>query len=455
MMCKICRWLMLPLLLLSLAACSGDDYLNAIPSESKALMSIDASRLMEENGADGKADVLRKVLGIDHVADCGIDFSAKVFLFESPEGDLGLCAKMSSASDLQGCLERLAVKGRCEPLTDRDDCHFTTLSGSWLLGYNDDVLMVIGPVVGEAKARKRQQLARYLNAGEEEGVKTSPLFQRLDTIQAPMALVARAEALPDLLVAPFTLGLPSDADPSQVIIEARMVSADGWLRIEGNTSSLNPRVDEALREANQVFRPITDEYMSAASPDMLGCLLVNVDGGQFLPLLQANKALRALMVGVNTVIDMDNIIRGVDGDMLLAFTGFSGDSPRVAMGAKLSQSDWLADVDYWMRSCPPGMTITRWGNDAYRVHGADMEFYFGVGDGLRFYAGSDSVEAKSMLSTSTRPLDDKARSELMGKRMVLAANLRQWSAHQPEVSTVVECLKPLFGELEVIIFCLR
>ena len=85
MMCKICRWLMLPLLLLSLAACSGDDYLNAIPSESKALMSIDASRLMEENGADGKADVLRKVLGIDHVADCGIDFSAKVFLFDPRE----------------------------------------------------------------------------------------------------------------------------------------------------------------------------------------------------------------------------------------------------------------------------------------------------------------------------------------------------------------------------------
>ena len=101
---KICWRLMLPLLLLSLAACSGDDYLNAIPSESKALMSIDASRLMEENGVDGKADVLRKVLGIDNVADCGIDFSAKVFLFESPEGDLGLCAKMSSASDLQGCL---------------------------------------------------------------------------------------------------------------------------------------------------------------------------------------------------------------------------------------------------------------------------------------------------------------------------------------------------------------
>lgn len=452
---KICWRLMLPLLLLSLAACSGDDYLNAIPSESKALMSIDASRLMEENGADGRADVLRKVFGIDDVADCGIDFSSKVFLFESPEGDLGLCAKVSSASDLEGCLDRLAAKGQCDPLTERDDCHFTTLSGSWLLGYTDDALMVLGPVVGEAKARKRQQMVKYLNAGEDEGVKTSPLFQRLDTIQAPMAMVARAEALPELMVAPFTLGLPSDADPSQVIIEARMVNSGGWLCIEGNTCSLNPRVDEALREANQVFRPITDEYMSTVSPEMLGCLLVNVDGARFLPLLQANKALQALMVGINAVIDMDNIIRGVDGDMLLALTGFSGDKPRVAMGAKLAQSDWLADVDYWMRSCPPGMSITRWGNNAYRVHGADMEFCFGVGDGLRFYAGSDSQEAKSMLSTSTRPLDDKVRSELMGKRMVLSANLRQWSACQPEVSTVVELLKPLFGEIDFIIFCLK
>lgn len=452
---KICRQLALPFLLLSLVACSGDDYLNAIPAESKALMSIDVSQLAGDKPSAGQANILRKLLGIDNVANCGIDFSAKVFLFESPQGDLGLCAKVSSADDLEVWLDRLVRRGQCQPLQERGGCRFTTLKDAWLLGYTDDALMVMGPVTGDARANKQRLLARYLDAREEDGVKASPLFERLDTIQAPMALVARAEALPESMMLPFTLGLPVDADPSQVIVEARMTNTDGWLRVEGSTFSLNPQVEEALRKASRVFRPITDEYMSVVSPDMLACLLLNVDGGQFLPVLREDKALRALWMGINTAIDMDNIIRSVNGDMLLTLTDFSGGKPSVALGAKLTHSDWLGDVGYWKRSCPPGTSITDWRHDAYRFHGAGTDFYFGVGDGLRFYAGNDSSRAKSMLATSTRPLCDKSRNKIVGKRMVLAVNLRQWGLQYPQVSTVMECLKPLFGDFNAVIFCLE
>lgn len=456
MMRKMCWWLALPFVLLTFVACSYDDYLNSIPAESKALMAIDASRLLAgEETPEAKEGALRKLFQIDDLADCGIDLSEKVYLFESPDGDLGLCAKVASSADLGRWLERLAGKGLCERVNEWNDARFTTLKNTWLLGYTDDVLLVMGPVVGEAKAQKRQQMARYLEAKEEEGVKASPLFQRLDTIQSPLALVAQAEALPGALVAPFTLGLPRGADPSQVIIEARMTNANGTLLIKGKTSSLDAQMGESLRESAQVLRPVTDEYMSTVSPDILGCLLINVDGERFLPLLQGNEQTQALLVGINTAIDMDNIIRSVNGDMLLSLTGFAGDKPMVGMGAKLAHSDWLKDVGYWKESCPAGTSLTDWGNDAYHFQGKDIDFYFGVGDGLRFYGGSDPRVAKAMLSTSTRPLDDMSRGEITGKRMILAVNLRQWAKLKPELRVVSRCLTPLFGEFHVVVFCLE
>ena len=59
-------------------------------------------------------------------------------------------------------------------------------------------------------------MVKYLKADEDEGITASPMFERLETITSPMAMVAQAQALPEKFVAPFTLGTPKDTDPSQV-----------------------------------------------------------------------------------------------------------------------------------------------------------------------------------------------------------------------------------------------
>ena len=82
---------------LLLSSCSDKDYLNAIPGESTALISMDMQKL---SGTNSQA-LLKAMLHVSNVDQCGLDLSEKLFLFESPEGDLGLCAKVKDEDDLE------------------------------------------------------------------------------------------------------------------------------------------------------------------------------------------------------------------------------------------------------------------------------------------------------------------------------------------------------------------
>lgn len=58
-------------------SCSGSDYINAIPANSSALISIDMQKMAESNPQASKTGVLKSLLHVEDVTDCGIDVSEK------------------------------------------------------------------------------------------------------------------------------------------------------------------------------------------------------------------------------------------------------------------------------------------------------------------------------------------------------------------------------------------
>ena len=218
-------------------SCSGSDYINAIPANSSALISIDMQKMAESNPQASKTGVLKSLLHVEDVTDCGIDVSEKMYLFETVDGNLGLCAKVSDAADLEDWLNQLSKEQKlCENVTEKKGFHFSVLKNSWLVGFSDQALLIMGPVVADAQAELQRMMIKYLKADEEHGIQSSPMFERLDSISSPMALVAQAQALPEKFVAPFTLGAPKNADASQIVIAAEMNLQKGMLRIKARLS---------------------------------------------------------------------------------------------------------------------------------------------------------------------------------------------------------------------------
>ena len=208
------------------AACSNNEYVNSIPSESTALISVDVAKMTGVNNNF----VLKTLFKTTSYGDCGIDVSRKIYLFESADGYLGLCAGVDNASNLRSSL----AKAGCEVVSKRG-YDFAMVKGSWLAGFSDDALLVMGPVTAAAAPELQNLMARYLSQSEDNGIAATPLFAKLDSLSSPMAMVAQAHALPDQLVTPFMLGVPKDADASQVMIAAEMSVKSGVMFVDGST----------------------------------------------------------------------------------------------------------------------------------------------------------------------------------------------------------------------------
>ncbi len=442
----------LALFLLVLSSCSDSDYLNAIPKKSTALLSVDLKQMAAGKSDADKVAMLKELLHIDDAGKCGIDVSEKLYLFETADGNLGLCAKVSSEGDVEEWVASLAKQHIATKAVERKGFHFSVLKDSWLVGFSGKALLVMGPVVADAQAQLQQQMVKYLKADADAGITASPLFARLDSIASPMALVAQAQALPEKFVAPFTLGAPKDTDPSQVVIAAEMGVENGILQIKGETFSFNKSIDAALKKAAQNYRPIKGDYVKSMPADALAGIFMNVDGNQFLPMMQSSQGIQQLLMGINTAIDMDNIIRSVDGDMAIVLPTFSEDGMKIMMAAKLAHSKWLADVDYWKKSCPKGTSIADWGKNRFVYSDGKTKFYFGVSADNQFFSGNDEQSAEYSIKPSLHPVSADIQKMIVGQKMAMVINLSKTGEGNDMVTTITGLLAPLFGNLNSIVY---
>lgn len=448
---------MLALFVMSLVSCSGDDYLNAVPGNSIAVVSVDAARAAGEGKAgDDRAVLLKSLLKVNDFRDCGIDLMSKMYFFESAEGNLGLVSKVSDDDELDTWLNKLAGSGLCTKTSKRSGCRFSTIKDSWVAGFNSSVLVIMGPVIAAQEAAVRQQIIKYIGQNEDEGLKSSPLFDRLDSIDAPVAMVAQVAALPDNFSAPFTLGAPKDADASQVLVAAGMrVGKEGFLEITGEPFSLNRSIDESMKKSLSTLRPITPKYVGSMSRnDALGAFM-NVNGQQFIEMLRANKSFMALLAGINTAVDMDNIIKSIDGDMAIVLPEYSNGAASMRLSARLGSRAFLSDVDYWKKSCPKGGSIDDLGKDLYCYKDGSMSYFFGVTADNQFYSGSTKEQALQSIGSAPQSLPKALQSAIKGKRLVMVLNITALLGGNDSTAALLPVLKPLLGSVNTVVYCVK
>lgn len=309
--------------------------------------------------------------------------------------------------------------------------------------------MMVGPITVAARPSVENFAIACFRQEEEQSVMASKLYQRLDTIDAPIALVCQAQALPEKLVAPFTIGAPKEADASQVMIAAKISVMNKTLLIDGKTYSENADIDKALKESQEKLRPITPTLVKAFNEEQLLGMFMNVNGKDFLPMLHQNKYIQALLVGLNTAIDMDNIIRSIDGDMAIMVPSYKETSLSMSLNAKLGDSKWLSDVDYWKQSCPKGSSIADAGKDTYCYTDGSMKFFFGVTPQLYFFSGNDEVIARKSLEASVKPLPANVESFIIGRRMAVVFNLQTLLSSNDGLETL---LAPVFGTVNRVVY---
>jgi hypothetical protein len=81
---------------------------------------------------------------------------------------------------------------------------------------------------------------------------------------------------------------------------------------------------------------------------------MGVDGEWLLNLLKSNQEIRALLLLIERGIDIEKMIKSVNGDLSLVISDFSSLNsdkiPDITMIAEIKNADFLNDVDYWISS---------------------------------------------------------------------------------------------------------
>ena len=438
---KKISYLMVLLWIGIMSSCSNHDYLNAIPAESTMLISMNTTQM---TGA-GSQTLFKAFLHVTNMNNTGVDISKPVVLFEDAQGNIGICAKTKNAKQLATLLQKMGVE-----VQDWQGFHFAALPSHWMVGYSDESTLLMGPVLPAAQPEMRQLMARYLRAKEDDGIVGTPMYDRLDSIDAPMSMVCQAKSLPEYLIAPFTLGTPQGTDPSQVLIAAKMEVKDGYLWINGQTFSFVPRINESLKKAQATYRSIHGKYVKSMSQQDAAGLFVNVDGNQFIHLMIGNRGIQAMMSGINTAIDMNSIIKSVDGDLAIVTPSMGQSTFQIKMAAKLKNADWLADVDYWKQSVPSGGRIDDWGRDCYYYHDSKTAYYFGVTHDWQYMSGVNAQAALQSIKPSSAPIAKAIQEKLKGQKMAMVVNLSALDSK----TGVTTFLKPLFGNVNTLVYTL-
>ena len=445
-------------LLLALSSCSNDDYTKALPTASTALMYVDA----DKSGGVGSDDLLQRLLHTDGVG--GLDLAKRIYFFELADGSAGMCARVSDAKKVGETLEKLAKNGRCREISELGGVQTAVLDsvfGQKVLAYDDNALLVMNLATATEMQATKNRLVRYLKQDGERSEKFTRLFEKLNAMESPIAAVGRGQTL----LKTFTFDLPDGLDASQVMDAISYTLENGVVHAKNRRFSFNEKVDKALNESEKILRPIQGRYAPMMSSGAFLGLMINVEGGRLLPKIQNEEIIKATLAAANAVIDMNNIVKSIDGEVAVNYFGdlMFGDG-KYSLAAELAHSEWLADVGYWKTSCPKGSEIKDWGKDSYCYTDRQSVLYFGVvgepknarssassQSSQQFFCGNTSEVADSPLQPVQKPISADVAEKIKGSRFALVMNMEK-AVYGQLMKAVCE---PFVGDFRTYVYTLE
>lgn len=409
------------LFVMLLCSCASSDHRNTIPAGCTMIASVNLS----DKNASEDFSFLTKLMKMDDPLKSGIDVSKPVYLFETADGNFGMSAKVSDKGNLESYCETLVRNGMLKKGPERPECSFAVIADKFVAGWDDDIFVVLGPVLPSAQKEMYQQIANLLKQDEDESMAKTAMMEKLEAQTAPVAMVAQAAALPQQMAPLVSLGAPKLADATQVAFAAGLDIRGNMLVIEAEPFSESNDIDKALKDSYSTLRQIGDTFLHSMAKNDVMALFLNVDGKKFLPMLRQSPGFMALLTGVNQAIDFDAVVKSINGDMILRMESYAADKPAISMAANLGQSAFLNDVAYWKKSAPSGTTITDWKENAYCLQSPDLTFYFGVNNytPLQFYGASSKEKAETILSPAKDPISDDVINIVKESRLAAVVSL--------------------------------
>lgn len=425
------------LVALLLTSCSNDDYRNVIPSDASIVVGVNLGSLAEKSDIEhskymhlfqaslstivpnDELDDVREL--IDRPEKIGLDLTAPVYFFGTAGNQIGLVAKVADHDDVEDfvdMLHDLDVASRPKEKSGVTEC---TLIDEVLCLYTDRAFLLYVDQTSKSKDDARKLATQLLNQGADDSFANTENFDRMEEASADISYYVSADIISKskLLVSERT---SKDSWLNDLFVIGSLTFDSGRALMVNNILPLNEadkaKMDEFVLKH---LRPIEGRYlkMQNGSSPVWGCLGVE---GQWLldECLKDNKDIKGTLFMLERCVDIEQMLRSVDGDITFTIGNFIFSEPNISAMARVKETKFLSDVDYWQKSIKDyGMSMDRLSDNDYVVH---------LGDGKRLYWGVNDKDL--YMSNIGRPTLDSDQwsslaDDIKSSYFYLVADLQQ------------------------------
>lgn len=399
------RVLSLFIILLSIVSCNRKSYEEIIPSDAKAVVVFNLPEMAKKAGIGPESGMekLSKILSMDL---SGLDLSEPLYGFVTANEYLGLVASVNDEDKVMEAIERLCKQGNSKLPEDRDGLYWADLYGKWQVAWNSSTFLVLGPGVGAEQGIVRKTMKDLFDADSEESFVTTKRYKQFAETDGDVVMYSSLDAVPTPYNTFFRVGMPEKVEMGDVQLFSSVFFETGKIKIQSVLSSEKPSVMEAYEVMAKEHNVIKGSFTEMVPSGAFAWLGANVKGENFLNMLRKDGTMRTLLLGLNTGIDADMMIRSISGDVALAITGISKDAiPRFSLLAEIGNSDFLNDIPYWKTSIKGKKDIRlKDVPGGYCLSSSGKDLFFGVKDKKLFAASTASLAADAMQYQPVSPL---------------------------------------------------
>lgn len=374
------------------------DYLAVLPSHPKALATVNIEQLAKESGLEA-ADAEHFGLTPQDMERIGVNWSKDVFSFITAKEYVGLLAAVADEDKLTAFFESLNERDICGAVEKVRGVRWVVLHENWLIGYDDEALLLMGPAVGADINMLRQEMLRCFRQDSEESGCNSPLYDEVKTRRSSVSLITTLDALPAAYNEKFRLGLPEHATLGDITVVADFLFEPSKLTLNCEIGSRNEEINKYYEKLAVIDDKIHGRFISAADSTTLLWGSTHIEGQALLEELRKDSSIRTFLLGLNMSLDADLIIRSINGDAVFRLDSIDEqDKLSYTMMTEIDDKSFLDGVDYWTKSSPVhgGIRFSVLQDDDFRLDIQNRAIYIGVKDDC-FYMSSHSEEAAVLL----------------------------------------------------------
>ncbi len=379
-----------------LASCSKENgYQNVIPADAPLVASVDMASVAEKSdfANSSVSKIMQQYMGVlfsgeagkkmkvymDSPQDMGIDFREPIFIFQTPNRCFGVTMKMLDKGDFEDFIKMLQKQNIASKAKENDGVMEGTLLDDICFGYDDNTILLL--VSDEGASVSKRTLAQLFKQSRNESFASTDIFDYcFETKEKDISIYSNIAALPADLASTVKSFIPQGVKMTDVALEASADFQNGKFVLGGSLVPTTNEAGEMLREAEKNFHKINGNYLETAQSCFPVWMCMGVNGEWLLGKLKQDTQIKQMLFMIERGIDIEAMIRAIDGDMAVAFPSATKYDEFMICG-KLKNSDFLADVPEWQTGMKEyGISMQMTGTNEYLLNAEGMLLFWGVND---------------------------------------------------------------------------